>query len=142
VVGEAGDGVRALEEIAKRQPDLVFLDLQMPQMGGFEVIQRLRQGTHLPVVIVVTAFDQHAIRALDEGALDYLLKPVSPARLSQALDRARRLLGRRGEVAEELARLQEVTPQPSAARQPRKIVGKLGEEYFLLSASEVLAFQA
>jgi len=141
VVGEADDGVRALEEIAAQQPDVVFLDLQMPRMGGFEVIQRLQHGAHLPVIIVVTAFDQHAIRALDAGALDYLLKPVSPARLVQALDRARKLLGSRSGVAEDLARLQEAAaPQP--ARQLRKIVGKLGEEYFLLSASEVLAFQA
>jgi two-component system, LytTR family, response regulator len=137
VVGEAESGVRALEEIASRQPDVVFLDLQMPQMGGFEVIQRLRSGTHLPVVIVVTAYDQYAIRALDEGALDYLLKPVSPARLTQALDRARKLLGSREGVAENLARLQEVS-----GRHPRKVVGKLADEYFLLSASEVLAFQA
>src|SRR5262245_3030571 len=105
IVGEAADGLRAIEEIAARQPDLVFLDLQMPHMGGFEVIQRLQHGPHLPVVIVVTAYDQHAIRALDEGALDYLLKPVSPARLTQALDRARRLIGRRADVADELARL-------------------------------------
>jgi two-component system LytT family response regulator len=142
IVGEAADGVRALEEIASTQPDLVFLDLQMPQMGGFEVIQRLSRGAHLPVVIVVTAYDQHAIRALDAGALDYLLKPVSPARLTQALDRARKLLGRRTDVAEDLARLQEAPLQPTAPRQPRKIVGKLRDEYFLLSADEVLAFQA
>ena len=141
VIGEADDGVRALEKIAAQQPDVVFLDLQMPRMGGFEVIQRLQHGTHLPVIIVVTAYDQHAIRALDAGALDYLLKPVSPARLVQALDRARKLLGSPGEVAEDLARLQEAAA-PLPARQPRKIVGKLGEEYFLLSASEVLAFQA
>jgi two-component system, LytTR family, response regulator len=141
VVGEADNGVRALEEITSLQPDVVFLDLQMPQMGGFEVIQRLRGGPHLPVVIVVTAYDQHAIRAFDEGAIDYLLKPVSQPRLTQALDRARQLHNSQPDVAESLARLQEIASAP-AAPQPRKLVGRLGEEYFLLNASEVLAFQA
>jgi DNA-binding LytR/AlgR family response regulator len=141
VVGEADNGVRALEEITSLQPDVVFLDLQMPQMGGFEVIQRLRGGPHLPVIIVVTAYDQHAIRAFDEGAIDYLLKPVSQPRLIQALDRARQLHKSRADVAESLVRLQEIAGAP-AAPQPRKIVGRLAEEYFLLNASEVLAFQA
>ena len=141
VAGEADNGVRALEEIASLQPDVVFLDLQMPQMGGFEVIQRLRGGPHLPVIIVVTAYDQHAIRAFDEGAIDYLLKPVSQPRLIQALDRARQLHNSRADVAESLVRLQEISNGP-ATPQPRKIVGRLAEEYFLLNASEVLAFQA
>ncbi len=141
VIGEADNGVRALEQIAEFQPEVVFLDLQMPVMGGFEVIQRLRGGAHLPVIIVVTAYDQYAIRALDEGAVDYLLKPVGHARLVQALERARRLLGRRADLADNLARLQEVAAPP-AAGQLRKIVGRLGEEFFLLNAAEVLAFQA
>jgi two-component system LytT family response regulator len=80
IVGEADTGTRALSEIATLQPDLVFLDLQMPQMGGLEVIQQLRGGQHLPVIVVVTAYDQYAINAFDEGAIDYLLKPVGQAR--------------------------------------------------------------
>ena len=141
VVGEADNGVRALEAIESLQPDVVLLDLQMPRMGGFEVIQRLRGGPHLPVIIVVTAYDQHAIRALDAGAIDYLLKPVPQARLLQALDRARQLHHSRPGVAESLAHLQEIAGAPAGAP-PRKIVGKLGEEFFLLNTSEVLAFQA
>ena len=141
VVGEADSGVRALQEIISLRPDVVFLDLQMPQMGGFDVIQQLRGGPHLPVIIVVTAYDQHAIRAFDEGAIDYLLKPVSQPRLIQALERARQLHNSRPDAAESLVRLQEIAGAPGAP-QPRKIVGKLGEEYFLLNASEVFAFQA
>src|SRR5579884_3028171 len=76
VVGEAGDGKQALQEIARLQPDVVFVDLQMPVMSGFEVVRNL-SGPHLPVIIVVTAFDQHAIEAFETGAVDYLLKPVS-----------------------------------------------------------------
>jgi DNA-binding LytR/AlgR family response regulator len=108
----------------------------MPEMGGLEVIQRLHGGAHLPVVIVVTAYDQYALRALDGGAVDYLLKPVSQARLAQSLDRARRLLHSRLDAAEHLTRLLET------GGTVRKIVGRIGEEIFLLNAAEVLAFQA
>src|SRR5690242_5245344 len=75
VIGEAGNGKEALQQIAKLQPDIVFVDLQMPVMSGFEVVRNL-SGPHLPVIIVVTAFDQHAIEAFETGAVDYLLKPV------------------------------------------------------------------
>ena len=141
VVGEADNGLRALEEISSLQPDVVLLDLQMPQMGGFEVIQRLQGGPHIPVIIIVTAYDQHAIRAFDAGAIDYLLKPVSQPRLIQALERARQLHGSRQDAAENLARLQELAGEPAAAH-PRRVVGRLGEEYFLLNTAEVFAFQA
>jgi DNA-binding LytR/AlgR family response regulator len=141
IVGEAETGTQALAEISALQPDLVFLDLQMPEMGGFEVIQQLRGGQHLPVIVVVTAYDQYAIKAFDEGAIDYLLKPVGQTRLVQTLERIRRLHGSRAEKAEALARLQEVAGVPAAPRL-QKIVGRVGDEYFLLNSSEVLAFQA
>ncbi len=87
IVGEADNGATALVEIGARRPDLVFLDVQMPVMGGFELLNLLRGG-HLRVIIMVTAFDKHALEAFEAGAIDYLLKPVSPARLRQAVDRA------------------------------------------------------
>jgi len=143
VLSEADNGARALAEIDSLKPDVVLLDLQMPRMGGFEVIQELRAGPHAPVVIVVTAYDQYAIRAFEEGAIDYLLKPVAQARLAKALDRAREVLSRRLGAGEMLARLQEVASgAPGAAGAPRKIVGRSGGEYILLNANEVLAFQA
>ena len=83
IVGEAENGKQALQQIAELKPDLVFLDLQMPVMGGFEVVRKLRGG-HLPVVVIVTAFDQHAIEAFEAGAVDYLLKPVGEERLRKA----------------------------------------------------------
>ena len=85
LIGEAEDGASALAAIRDLSPDLVFLDLQMPIMGGFEVVRNLG-GEGLPVVVIVTAFDQHAIEAFDKGAVDYLLKPVSevrPARVNE-----------------------------------------------------------
>jgi DNA-binding LytR/AlgR family response regulator len=139
IVGEAENGSHALRQIAELRPDLVFLDLQMPGLGGFEVIQRLPEDV-LPVIIIVTAYDQHAIRAFEAGALDYLLKPVSQERLEKAVDRARALRGRKREVAESLMQLSEVadTPPPRS----RKIVGRAGEEYYLVNLEDVLAFQA
>ena len=85
IVGEAEHGEEALRKIASLEPDVVFLDLQMPGMGGFEVIRKL-EGGKLPIVVIVTAYDQHAIQAFEAGAVDYLLKPVNEARLRKALD--------------------------------------------------------
>src|SRR5580658_5629602 len=90
IVGEAENGRQALEQISELKPDLVFLDLQMPVMGGFEVVRNLG-GAALPVVVIVAAFDQHAIEAFDNVAVDYLLKPVSEVRLRKAVERARHL---------------------------------------------------
>src|SRR5436190_5453410 len=93
IIGEAENGNAALAQIVGLNPDLVFLDLKMPGMGGFEVIHRLPPGV-LPIIVIVAAYDEHAIRAFDAGALDYLLKPVSQERLHKALDRARALRGK------------------------------------------------
>ena len=139
VVGEAGDGKEALQQIAKLQPEIVFLDLQMPVMSGFEVVRNLN-GPKLPIVVIVTAFDQHAIEAFEAGAIDYLLKPVGEARLRTAVERARNLLARPAEIAANVGRIASI--QPPAAPHSKKVVGRTGEEYFLLDADEVLAFQA
>lgn len=134
VVGEAGDGESALGQIHSLRPDLVFLDLQMPGLTGFDVIRNL-DSRSMPVIIIVTAYDKHAIEAFDAGAIDYLLKPVKSARLADSLQRATRLAGRPAALAEHSARLHEVAA-------PRKIVGRVGEEYLLLKPEEVFAFQA
>jgi two-component system LytT family response regulator len=93
VVGEAGHGGEAVEEIHRLRPDLVFLDVQMPVATGFEVIDAVG-ASEMPPVVFVTAYDQHAIRAFEVHALDYLLKPVDPERLRSALDRARAVMSR------------------------------------------------
>jgi two-component system LytT family response regulator len=139
IIGEADNGASALEKISADHPDLVLLDLQMPEMGGLEVVRNLRHGTHMPVIVIVTAYDRYALQAFEAGAIDYLLKPVRAERLAVALERAKRLTEK--EAAERLAQLQEIADQP-ATPQPRRIVGRIGEEYFLLSAEEIYAFQA
>lgn len=139
VIGEAENGAAALDQIAAKHPDLILLDLQMPLMGGLDVVRNLRRGSHMPVVVIVTAYDQYALQAFDAGAIDYLLKPVGEDRLAEAVERARRVTGR--EAAERLAQLQEVAERPGT--QPaRRIVGKVGEEFFLLNTEEIYAFQA
>jgi len=86
IVGEASDGQEAVEAIAALDPDLLLLDIQMPGISGFELLERLE---HLPQVIFTTAYDEYAIKAFEVNALDYLLKPVTPERLASALERMR-----------------------------------------------------
>jgi len=93
IVGVCTDGPSAVEAIDKAQPDLVFLDVQMPGMDGFEVIDNIDKN-HAPAVVFVTAHDAHALRAFEIHALDFLLKPFDQTRFEKALDRARGLLNR------------------------------------------------
>jgi DNA-binding LytR/AlgR family response regulator len=109
-------------------------------MSGFEVVRNL-EGPNVPVIVIVTAFDRHAIDAFEAGAVDYLLKPVGEARLQKAVERARHLWGKPGEAAANIDKIASAAPTSSVPRS-RKIVGRTGEEYFLLDADEVLAFQA
>jgi two-component system LytT family response regulator len=88
IVSECGSGVDAPKEIRRTQPDLLFLDVQMPECDGFDVLELL--GKDVPcAVVLVTAYDQYALRAFEAGALDYLLKPFDNARFERALDRAK-----------------------------------------------------
>jgi len=97
IVGECGSGLKALLEIRGRKPDLVFLDVQMPECDGFDVLELL--GRDLPAAIVfVTAYDQYALRAFEAGALDYLLKPFDNARFERALGRAKQKIARGKDV--------------------------------------------
>ncbi len=88
VVAEAGNGISALEAVNREQPDLMFLDVQMPGLDGFGTLEKLPLG-QAPITIFVTAYDQYAVQAFEARALDYLLKPVEDDRLEQALERAR-----------------------------------------------------
>ena len=91
IIGEAGDGAEAVELIEKLEPDVVLLDVEMPELDGFGVIAAL-PDERLPLVIFVTAFQHYAVRAFDAQAVDYVTKPVSRERLAAAFDRARRQL--------------------------------------------------
>ncbi len=104
IVGTCQDGAAAIAAIAALRPDLVFLDINMPEVGGFEVIEAVGLD-QMPAVVFVTAYDQHAIRAFDVHALDYVLKPVDPQRLQQALARVRRWHGQQAQSAQNTEQL-------------------------------------
>lgn len=110
ILAECGSGVEALAAIAQRRPDLLILDIHMPEMDGFQLLAQLRPP--LPVVIFVTAFDQHAVQAFEAQAFDYLLKPFKPARFRAAIARARDQVARQqpDDVSKRLLALLETRP--------------------------------
>lgn len=104
IVSECGSGVEALAEIRKKKPDLVFLDVQMPECDGFDVLEQL--GAAMPPALVfVTAYDQYALRAFESGALDYLVKPFNNARFDRALERAKERITSGKKGAQKIERL-------------------------------------
>jgi two-component system, LytTR family, response regulator LytT len=107
VVSEAADGLQALEDLSRLTPDVAFLDVQMPGLTGFEVARRLLEGGSDLAVVFVTAFDHRAVEAFEVNAVDYVLKPVEPGRLEQAVQRVRKRRAEQplGDQLERLVRL-------------------------------------
>ena len=143
VVGQAGNGLEALSAVDRVEPDLVFLDIQMPGLTGFEVARRLlTRGPDMPALVFVTAFDQHAIEAFEVNAVDYLLKPVEPARLEQAVDRARRRVDAARPGAAAAPQLNDQLEQivKMMAGRPRRdqVAIKVGERFMLVQAEEII----
>jgi len=101
IVAECRDGAEAVRVIPEVKADLLFLDIQMPELDGFEVLEAL-EGDQLPAVIFVTAFDEYAVRAFEVSAIDYLLKPIDPVRFEQALGRALERMTRSPDASGEL----------------------------------------
>jgi len=94
LIGEAENGAQAIELIKDKKPDIVLLDLQMPEVSGLEVVKSLSK-TQMPLVVFVTAYDEYAIQAFDANAVDYLLKPIEKARLRETINRAKERLERK-----------------------------------------------
>ena len=143
IVGEADNGQQAIDTIEELQPDLVFLDVQMPGLTGFQVARRLADRRGSPHVVFVTAFDQHAIQAFEVNAIDYLLKPVDPARLDQALQRARRRIqADRGDTAAAPVGLEQIEKlvQMVADRRDRRdqLAIKVGERFLLVQSDDIV----
>jgi two-component system LytT family response regulator len=137
VVGEARDGVEAVEAILSQSPDLVFLDVHMPKLDGFEVIQTVGLD-RMPAVVFVTAYDQHALRAFEVQALDYLLKPFDSDRFQSALKRVRRQIDSQ-ESGDLGRRLLALVRDLKSERPPRsdRLVVKSGGRLFFLRADEI-----
>ena len=132
VVGEADSGQRAVELIETLSPDLVLLDIQMPGLNGFEVIEALQDP---PPVIFVTAYDEYAIRAFEVNALDYLLKPYSRERLAQAVGRAQELCGEDRDMGAGFGRLLETLA--SEGRYADRLAVRDGERIRVLDVEHV-----
>jgi two-component system LytT family response regulator/two-component system response regulator LytT len=143
VVAQAANGLEAIAAVERYDPDLVFLDVQMPGLTGFEVARRLLQrDEESPALIFVTAFDQHAIEAFEVNAVDYLLKPVDATRLEQALQRARRRLSpdrTSGQVPIN-DQLERIVKMMSSGRQVRRdqVAVKVGERFLLVHADDII----
>jgi two-component system LytT family response regulator len=143
VVGEACDGAEAVAAIRSAGPDVVFLDIRMPRLDGFGVIAEVGVEA-MPLVVFVTAYDDHALRAFEVHALDYLLKPFAPSRFERLLDRLRSQLGRdqgRGDLAERIERLlAAVRPEPAYLRQI--LVERSADRQILLAVEEIDRIEA
>jgi len=149
VIGQAGNGVEALTTIEQLQPDIVFLDIQMPGLTGFEVARRLLAAQGPSHIIFVTAYDQYAIEAFEVNAVDYILKPVDPARLEVAVKRARRLVaferspdraaetpGATGVTAEQLEQIVERVAE--RRNRGERLAIRVGERFLLVQAEEIV----
>jgi two-component system response regulator LytT len=136
VVGQAANGVEALDEIARRTPDVAFLDVQMPGLTGFEVARRLMESGSGPSVIFVTAFDERAIEGFEVNAVDYVLKPVDPARLDTALARARRRRGENEPLAGQLDRLVKMMAGQKDRRD--QVAVKVNDRFVLVKADDII----
>ena len=146
VVGQAGNGLEAVDAIARLRPDVVFLDIQMPGLTGFEVARRMMDDDSPSQIIFVTAYDQHAIEAFEVNAVDYLLKPVDPARLEVAVDRARRRIStdlplNRGDGApgynnDQLEKIVQLVTERQSRRE--RLAIKVGERFLLVQADEII----
>jgi two-component system response regulator LytT len=146
VIGQAGNGLEALAAIDRLQPDVVFLDVQMPGLTGFQVARRLVDKQLATQIIFVTAYDQHAIEAFEVNAVDYLLKPVDPVRLGSAVERAQRRVtidrsleqGVSNDVAlnQQLEKILELMAERQHRRE--RLAIKVGERFMLVQSEDIV----
>jgi DNA-binding LytR/AlgR family response regulator len=140
VVGEAKDGIDGLDQIASLHPDLIFLDVQMPKLNGFQMLKAIPVGSPIPLVIFVTGYDEYALAAFEAEALAYLLKPIEEERLASSLNRARQLSKYPSNVREEQHRVVDMARR--AATRMDYIVGRRQDRFVLLHPTEIAFFMA
>lgn len=138
IIGEAENGAEAVAKIETEQPDLVLLDVQMPDLDGFAVLRLV--ATALPLVIFVTAFDQHAVNAFEVSAVDYLLKPVHRQRLEQALAKAREKLAQPKAQQTQLTQLIQQFRHPAASYLQRLPV-RAQQRILILNVEQITALR-
>jgi two-component system response regulator LytT len=136
VVAQAGNGPDAVEAVNEHEPDLVFLDVQMPGLTGFEVARRLVASGPPVAIVFVTAYDQHAIEAFEVNAVDYLLKPVDSGRLETAVQRVRQRRSTSRPLNDQLERIVQLVEQRQGRRE--QVAVKVGERYLLVQADDII----
>src|SRR5215469_295836 len=139
VIGEARNGLEAVEQIENLQPELLFLDIEMPGLSGFQVLGSIREEIQLPLLIFVTGYDEHALAAFEANALAYLLKPVEPERLSFAIERSSKLCSLSAEKERERENILRATGE--APKTLRKIVCRKNGRALLVPSEQILWFQ-
>jgi two-component system, LytTR family, response regulator len=136
VIGQAGNGLEAVGIVEQLAPDVLFLDVQMPGLNGFEVAHRLIQNGSSPNIVFVTAFDRHAIEAFEVNAVDYLLKPIDAARLQQAIERARKRVTPEAPLNDQVERIVQLMSERQSKRE--RVAVKVGERFLLVQAEEII----
>lgn len=135
VVGQAANGLEAVELVDQLTPELLFLDIQMPGLDGFQVVRELMGRAHVPQFIFVTAYDRYAIKAFEVNAVDYLLKPVEKTRLKEAISRTAGRDGETSPIKSQLERLLSALERESTLKQ---LVVKIGDRFLLVDAQDVI----
>jgi len=136
IVGEAGDGLTAAEEILSKKPDVVFLDIQMPEVDGFAVVEAVGPE-EMPLVVFVTAFDQYAVKAFEVHALDYLLKPLDPERLHATLARVRRQIAAGKGIRPDHDLLRTLRGLPGSGAYPGRILVRSPEKIIVVDTPSI-----
>lgn len=137
IIGTAIDGHEGLEQIRKLDPDLVFLDIQMPGMSGFEIISKLEK---IPLIIFSTAYDKYALKAFETNSIDYLLKPLKEERLDQSIQKLERL--RPSLNSNEILNFLRYCHQYETKKELTSLTVKSGKKMFFLKLKEILYFKA
>jgi two-component system LytT family response regulator/two-component system response regulator LytT len=147
VVAQGANGIEAVNLIEEHHPDMVFLDVQMPGLDGFAVIQRLKQRAgsrpgeedHLPHIVFATAYDQYAVRAFDVNAVDYLLKPFDRGRVEQAVERVKGRIagGPSAPPSAQIDTLLKLLNRPQAAHQPARLIVQAQNRLLLIDQADI-----
>jgi two-component system LytT family response regulator len=137
IVGEAANGEQALQLIEEHKPDLIFLDVEMPVMNGFEMLAKLK---HHPRIIFTTAFEEYAIKAFEENSVDYLLKPIEVERLDKSIEKLRRFNGTVEGI--DAAHIQSILNAVQVKKEIKSIPVKIGDKILLIKTSDIIYFEA
>lgn len=136
ILERAGNGQEAIDLVGRLEPDVVFLDIQMPGLTGFEVARGLRDQKSRAQIIFVTAYDRHALEAFEVNAVDYLLKPVDAGRLAEAVERARQRVSSRQPLDDHLERIVQLVTERQSRRE--RLAVKVADRLLLVQAQDII----